>query len=678
MLSACVADLENQDIQVNTDATSNKISNSSEEAIKGTILVRFNPSAESRLAQCATRSGATRTGVEGVDALLDKVGGYAVQPVFVVTEKNRENVYREGMHLWYKLRFDEASDLDALAKGLANVAEVHAVQFSHRVCRVGKPKAVAAPASTPQTMVKIPIGSTLPFNDPYNTYQWGLLNLGAKSQVSNGGFISNLPTVVQGADINVVPAWKLCKGDSSIVVAVMDEGVQYSHEDLSGNMWVNSAEKNGQSGVDDDSNGFVDDIYGYNFVFYGKLNKPISWDNEGDTGHGSHVAGIISAMNNNGIGINGIAGGSGLKDGVRIQSLQIFLGNSGSEDDGTAAAMQYAADNGAHILQCSWGYLSAVAAGYPKNQLGPANDSSYKTGYKVEKDAIDYFIKYAGSENGPIKGGIVIFAAGNEEAALPAYPAAYEPCIAVAAMSPAMRPAYYTNYGPGTDIIAPGGDAFYKYGEILSTVPSKFGDSGLVNYAMMMGTSQACPHVSGVAALGLSYAKKLGKHFTADEFRSMLLASTNDIEPYLTGSISSSAYQVNLNYPSFKGKLGAGYVDAYKMLLQVEGTPYNVLKCGESTQIDLATYFGEGVYNAELSEIVISDEDKEAVGLSDCIYNKGTLELNCSKRGVATIAVSLLVGGGSLSDKTKPFPTKVTKKFVVIVRDNTPANGGWL
>ena len=683
MLVACTADFE--DVKVsNTPTLSDKIINGSTDCNKGTLLVRFTPSAESRLAECATRSGATRTGVEGVDILLDEVNGYSVEPIFVVTEKNREKVYRHGLHLWYTLHFDEGCDIDKLASSLAEVAEVQVVQFSHNISRIGSPKlatnaetrAVATPSET------MSVAAGLSFNDSYNHYQWNLLNLGENSMVDYDNnyhiYISGMSAVTEGADINIMPAWKLCTGDPSIVVAVMDEAVMYTHEDLKDNMWTNTAELNGADGKDDDNNGYVDDIYGHNFVFPAALKYPLTWDEKGDTGHGTHVAGIISAVNNNNRGISGIAGGSGKKDGVKIQSLQIFQGDSGAETEDVARGMQYAADNGAHILQCSWGYLSAVASGYKPQYLGPGNDKSYNSGYRVEKDAIDYFIANAGTDdaNSPIKGGVVIFAAGNEEAFLPAYPAAYEPCIAVAAFSPSMKPAYYTNYGPGTDIVAPGGEVLYKNGGILSAVPPKFSDFGSC-YGWMQGTSQACPHVSGVAALGLSYAKKLGKSFTASEFRSMILSATNDIEPHLTGGISSSKYAIDINYPDLRGKLGSGYIDAYKMLLQVEGTPYSVVKCGAST-IDLATYFGEGVFNAQLSQIVISDEDREAIGLNDCIFNQGKLEFNCSKQGAATVSITLLVGGGSLNDSSKPLPTKVTKKFVVIVRNNVAANGGWL
>ena len=667
-LAACTADFDGRDKVVENNPN-DKIVNSSADCVEGTILVCFNPSAESRLAECATRSGATRTGVEGVDRLLDKVSGYAVEPIFVITEKNRDKVYAHGLHLWYELRFDKGADIESVAKELSAVAEVQYVQFNSRVCRIDAPKPMGA--SQPTTMAAAsPAQGKVPFNDIYSTYQWSLNNLGSESKVRDAGMVGNLPNVVAGADVNVVPAWKLCKGDPSIVVAVLDEGVMYTHEDLVDNIWINQAEKNGTYGVDDDGNGYNDDIYGYNFCF---LNDDISWDNDNDSGHGTHVAGIISAVNNNGKGICGIAGGSGKKDGVKIMGIQIFFGNGGASISNIAKGMQYAADNGAHIMQCSWGYPNSLAS----------SDPIYRSKCSAEARAIDYFVANAGTEDGPIDGGLVVFAAGNDWTSLPCYPAAYEPCIAVASFTPGLKPAYYTNYGIGTDIVAPGGESTYTYGAILSTIPSKFEDKVFKGYGLMQGTSQACPHVSGVAALGLSYAKQLGKRYTAHEFRSMVLSATNDIEPYLTGGISlalSNGQKLNINYPNYSGRLGAGYIDAYKLLLQIDGTPYAMVKRGADCEIDLSPYFGEGLLNSEFSKIEISEEDKANIGLGDCIYNEGKLTINCANVGTAKVMITMLIGGSPSDDDNKPYPnqTEVTKSFVLLSKEEISANNGWL
>ena len=682
-LIGCTADLEDQTVSVKKSSVSDKILNASEGAEPGVILVRFNAVAESRLAECATRSGATRTGISGVDAVLDSVEGFAVEPIFVVTDKNREKVYEAGLHLWYELRFDNESNIDNVATELAKVAEVERVQFSRNAYGIRRPKNGNKKQAQSLTRISSPKPST-PFNDPYFSFQWGLDNKGVGSTVGTWNDIENLPDPNVESDVNAIPAWNLCKGDPSIVVAVLDEGVMYSHEDLRDNMWVNGVELTGRRDVDDDGNGYVDDIYGYNFT---NDTADISWnvktDRGSDCGHGTHVAGIISAVNNNMLGISSIAGGSGNQDGVRIMSAQILTGGASTSERRIAKAMQYAADNGAHIMQCSWGIISGEADD-PDAKYAPKSDSRYRYDYSVEADAIDYFIENGGSEDGPIDGGLAIFAAGNDEAGLPGYPSAYEPCISVASMGPGLHPTYYTNYGKGTDIIAPGGDSFYINGAILSTVPKEYCEvaTQLVHYDMMEGTSMACPMVSGVAALGLSYAKQLGKRYTADEFRSILLSATNDIEPYLTGGIYYRDDYYNreryLDYTRFKNNLGAGYIDAYKLLLQIDGTPYTTVKAGADYEIDLSPYFGDGVANAQFVGVEIADEDKERVGFGDSEYSAGKLKVNCSKCGIATLKVTLLVGGGSLDDSSRPFPTKVTKTFVVMVRSSVASNGGWL
>ena len=667
LLAGCTRDLTDQTISEAETATAEKILNESNDALQGSIIVRFAPSAESRL---ATRSGATRSGIEGVDAILDNIEGYAVEPVFNITDKNRDKVHERGLHLWYTLHFSEECDIDTVAAELAKVTEVERLQFSQRVCHTHNPEMVTATQIQHNTSTMSTRASgSIAFNDSYRIYQWALNNLGSNSEVRDAGVAEDLPPVMAGADINVIPAWRLCKGDPSIIVAVLDEGVMYSHEDLAANMWTNSGEIEGDD-IDNDHNGYEDDIHGFNFV---RLDNNIKWDNKNDSGHGTHVAGIISAVNDNEIGICGIAGGSGNNDGAKIMSVQIFYGNGGATTANVAKGIQYAADNGAHILQNSWGYKSNLV-----DSSAPSNDRGYKSRLRLEAEAIDYFVANGGDDEGPLKGGLVIFAAGNDGVALPGYPAAYEPCVSVAAFSPSLRPTYFTCYGTGTDIVAPGGEGLYTNGAILSTVPDEHDDPSIEHYGLMQGTSQACPHVSGIAALGLAYAKKLGKRYTANEFRSMLLSATNNIDPYLTGSIYIPSARMTVNYPNYKGLMGAGYIDAYKLLLQIDGTPYTVVGTGANQKIDLAPYFGDGVHNAQLHQVKISDEEKLAIGLGDCTFEEGKLIVTCSKSGVATLTVTLLVGGGSLNNSAAPYPTKVTKSFVLMTKSGVASNNGWL
>ena len=695
LIVSCTADLENQtSVTTNSGEYAGKIINSSQGAIKGTILVRFDEKAESRLADAITRSGATRTGVGSVDAILDEVNASKVTPVFTITAKNRDKIHARGLHLWYSLTFDSACDIDVVASKLAKVGEVNRVEFEHEIKRISNPQSTQKTSLSLNGATRSSSKEGVPFNDLYAKYQWGISNSDNNHYIDWRSSNWEVFAPIAEADINVVPAWKLCKGDPSIIVAVVDEGVMYSHEDLHENMWVNLTEKTGVAGVDDDDNGYVDDIHGFNFVS-GVLNirtnkwekGEITWDKidsdgKGDTGHGTHVAGVISAMNNNFKGICGIAGGSGNGDGVRIMSIQTFSGNSGTLSSDKARAFIYAADCGAHILQNSWSFGSANTVG----DNVPSNDKAFRNNESVLADALDYFIAEGGDEEGPLAGGLAIFASSNDGENLIGYPAGYEPCIAVSAFGPALRPTYYTNYGPGTDIMAPGGETLYPNGSILSTMPPQLSDASCPNYGMMQGTSQACPHVSGVAALGLSYAKQLGKRYTADEFRTMLISATNDIEPYLTGSVANipwtnNSYK-NMEYESLKGKrlFGAGYIDTYKLLLQIDGTPYIVVKSGEDCVIDLAPHFGDGIKSAYFSSAkeVLDNGTESPIGLEIGAYSKGVLSIKTTKSGVTMLSVSLLVGGGSLNDQSRPIPTKVTKQIVIISRSTTSTNSGWL
>ena len=661
---ACTQDLTS--VEIKPDSPSEKIINNSTNAARGSILVCFAPEAESRLASVATRSGATRTGVADVDVLLDEISGYSIEPVFVVTEKNREKVYNMGLHLWYELFFDAEADLDVVASRLAKVAEVQVVQFSKEVKRVTDAKRLNI---TPFTGTRATPQSNIPFNDPQADYQWHYDNLGYGKCAVTGGKLGD--RAIAGGDVNAVAAWKLCMGDPSIIVAVNDEGVCNEHEDLAENCWVNTKEIAG-NGKDDDENGYIDDIYGFNFV---SNTGKISWNKSGDSGHGSHVAGTIAAVNNNGIGCCGIAGGSGKGDGVRIMSTQVFSGSSGSTNSKIAKSIQYAADNGALILQCSWGVDGGA---YP-------NDNVYTQYEAVEKRAIDYFIANAGGDDSPITGGLAIFAAGNEWYATPGYPAAYKECICVTAHGPALKPAWYTNYGPGADIAAPGGDDIYgTTGQILSTTPIISGQTNSY-YSYMVGTSMACPHVSGVAALGLSYAKQLGKHFTASEFRSMLLTAVNDINPYMNGTrsfkvedIYGREQTVNLDFTEYANQMGAGYVDAFKLLLQVEGTPFATVVANNECEIDIKPYFAKGSTAVHYDSITISDEDRQALGITNAELGDGVISFKCSNVGTADITIKAIVGGTSTTDTSKPTGTFVEKRIVVISRTEVAQNGGWL
>ena len=549
----------------------------SEDVVAGQLLVRFDARVSDILDKAGlTKSGPAaamdRSGILSVDEILDLVEGYRIERVFPMDARTEETARKEGLHLWYVVRFSDKYSVEEVAENLSKLGEVSKVEYNRTLKRASEEKPVPL---TPEKLRQLSARAGAAFNDPLLSEQWHLVN--------NGDL---RPTkFVKDADVQVVEAWKKTTGDPSIIVAVLDEGVDVSHPDLQASMWVNEGEVYG-SREDHDGNGYAGDLHGYNFVM---STGQIAVDSKYDTGHGSHVAGVIAAVNDNGMGISSIAGGTPDKSGVKIMSCQIFSGAYAGTVLEEVRAIKYAADNGAVILQCSWGYISGAANPYEWTPQF-STDEEWEMYNVLEKKALDYFIHNAGSPDGVIDGGLAIFAGGNEAAPAASYPGAYPDFIAVAATAADFTPAVYSNYGPGTTISAPGGDQDYYYeyadadhwvgevGCILSTVPFNVSETG---YAYMEGTSMACPHVSGVAALGLSYAAQLRRHFTAEEFKNLLYETVTPIDSYMTGikqykryvaDLVESSPMMSLDMNSFKGGMGYGQVNADKLLKAIEGS----------------------------------------------------------------------------------------------------------
>ena len=322
-----------------------KIKTSSLESEQGELLVKFSDEAIAAVETGVTRTEATRTGLQRFDVALTDIEAVSLERVFPDIPKHEAQARAFGLHLWYVVKFNPEVSLATAARKLA-ADEVAYVQYNNRIVESydrEEPIPYDRVRNADYTVANTDGSVMSSFNDPRLKDQWHYKNTGDESLVK---------PIKAGSDINLEPAWELCTGDPSIIVAVMDKGVVYNHEDLAANMWINEKELNGASGVDDDGNGYADDIYGYNFV---TNSGKITWNNPDDSGHGTHVAGTISAVNNNGIGVCGIAGGSGNNDGVKIMSVQAFDGKKSVSVAASARAIQYAANNGASILQCSWG-----------------------------------------------------------------------------------------------------------------------------------------------------------------------------------------------------------------------------------------------------------------------------------------------------------------------------------
>ncbi len=452
--------------------------------VPGVVLVEFSDEMIA-LIESDLNQGKVVTRSMGLNQALDEIGIKSIERAFPDAGEFEPRHRKAGLHKCYIIEYSESVAATRASSELLSIPGVERVESQRAV----------VPAD---------------FNDPSFSFQWGLYNISYPQY-----------------DINVVPVWNnYTTGDPKVVVAVVDYGIDMSHPDLKDNCSAAN---------------------------YSSIDHVASVMVENAGNHGTHVAGIIAAVNNNGVGIRGVAGGDAAKGkkGATLMSCEIFRdyvegGKTKTKQGSIPTAIIWAADHGAVICQNSWSYNYDSNGDGWLDETEKAKAMRGEVGY-WDKRAIDYFIDHAGCDkdgnqlpDSPMKGGLVVFAAGNDNIGN-GVPSNYDRVIAVAALNSNGSKANYSNYGDFVDLAAPGTG-------IYSTVTGG-------GYRNMNGTSMACPHVSGVAALVVSMCG--GQGFTNDMLKEKLLKTRRaDVVSAGMGGLVDAMAALNYGETFKPGKAG--------------------------------------------------------------------------------------------------------------------------
>lgn len=547
-------------------------------AIPGTAYLYFSEDAAARIEggdYGFTKSG---MGIRSLERIIPDGGEFDARH------------HAAGLHRWYTVKYDKLITATKASEGLSAMEGVMSVTLPRE---------------------KI-LHSQNYFNDTFFKYQWNLFNDGTLLSSRGKG------SYLEGCDINVIPVWEnYTTGSKGVTVAVLDGAVNMNHEDF-----VNTVIAPGSKG----SQCFVDGYEGT--TLYPLL-------------HGCNVSAIIGAASNNSYGVAGVAGGSDGNGGVALLSCAVTMTDPKdsesvlfASDDNIMKAFVYACDAGAVICNNSWGYV------FDGDEDAREYSEAFAVAETPVRTGIDYFVEYAGfdkdgNQTGPMAGGLVVFSSGND-AFRYACPAGYDKVLAVAAHGSSFDFTDYSTYGDWVDLVAPGGaddptETKEPYGMII-------GPGTGSTYYYMTGTSQAAPHVSGVAALLVSYFGAPG--FTVDKLWEYLLcgAKQNVLHGNMTGPMLDASGAFNYALGALEG---VSIVTSY--------TGNYTIRSHETLTVD---YKILGNDSKKLPVTVETSSEAISYRVADNVLN---MEIDALKEEPGKYPVCIYVGKGTADETAKKY-----------------------